>query len=198
MTARWMTRWNPAVGFEFLALGGDHAGQFGIDIVGQAAAQHVEIDVAGLHHGGGILVVDEGQKQVFERRVFVAGVRWPGPRRGGGPFRGCGRMSAWAYSFSIVHCSGCWWLRAKSMTCVTLVSATSKVIYPADADALLVDVQHDAGGLLASLVEEPFKDVDDELHRRVVVVEKQHLVERRLLGLRFSPGDDTRLIVVLV
>ena len=29
------------------------------------------------------------------------------------------------YSFSIVHCSGCSLRRAKSQTCVTLVSATS-------------------------------------------------------------------------
>src|SRR5438270_2037881 len=30
-----------------------------------------------------------------------------------------------AHAFSSVHCSGCWFSRAKSMTCVTLVSATS-------------------------------------------------------------------------
>ena len=28
-------------------------------------------------------------------------------------------------AFSSVHCSGCWFSRAKSMTCCTLVSATS-------------------------------------------------------------------------
>ena len=32
--------------------------------------------------------------------------------------------------FSITHCSGCWCWRAKSMTCVTFVSATSKVKTP--------------------------------------------------------------------
>jgi len=30
-----------------------------------------------------------------------------------------------SYAFSSVHCSGCWFSRAKSMTWVTLVSATS-------------------------------------------------------------------------
>ena len=35
------------------------------------------------------------------------------------------RRSASTYSFSSVHCSGCWCLRARSMTWVTLVSATS-------------------------------------------------------------------------
>jgi hypothetical protein len=29
------------------------------------------------------------------------------------------------YFFSITHCRGCWCLRAKSITCVTLVSAIS-------------------------------------------------------------------------
>jgi hypothetical protein len=30
-----------------------------------------------------------------------------------------------SYFFSITHCKGCWCLRAKSITCVTLVSAIS-------------------------------------------------------------------------
>src|SRR5207244_3764533 len=34
------------------------------------------------------------------------------------------------YFFSITHCRGCWCLRAKSITCVTLVSAISKVKAP--------------------------------------------------------------------
>jgi hypothetical protein len=37
----------------------------------------------------------------------------------------CHGTSAGAYFFSITHCSGCWCFRAKSITCVTLVSATS-------------------------------------------------------------------------
>ena len=71
-------------------------------------------------------------------------------------------------------------------------------IDPADADALLVDMQHDAGRLLASLAEEPLEHVHDEFHRRVVVVEQQHLVQRRLLGLRLRAGNDPCLILVSV
>jgi hypothetical protein len=59
-------------GLRILALGGDHLAQFGVDVIGQAAAQHVEIDVAGLHDGSGILVVGEREQQVLERRIFVA------------------------------------------------------------------------------------------------------------------------------
>ena len=58
------------------------------------------------------------------------GARWRARARGGGPVRDCGKSSARSplgrsYFFSITHCSGCWCLRAKSITCVTLVSATS-------------------------------------------------------------------------
>src|SRR6478672_7424096 len=61
---------------------------------------------------------------------------------------------------------------------------------PTDADALLMDVQHDSGRLLSWLVEEPLQHVHNEVHRRVVVVEEQHLVEARPLGLRPRLGDD--------
>ena len=36
-----------------------------------------------------------------------------------------GRSRLPRYAFSIVHCNGCWFSRAKSITCVTFVSATS-------------------------------------------------------------------------
>ena len=35
------------------------------------------------------------------------------------------KSAALGYFFSITHCRGCWCLRAKSITCVTLVSAIS-------------------------------------------------------------------------
>ena len=62
----------------------------------------------------------------------------------------------------------------------------------ADADTFLVHMQHDLGRILAALVEEPLQHVHHEFHRGVVVVQKQHLVEARFLGLRRGPGDDAR------
>ncbi len=50
---------------------GDQVFQLGFEIGDQAAAQLVEIDVAGAHHGRSILVVDQRQQQMLERRVFV-------------------------------------------------------------------------------------------------------------------------------
>src|SRR5215207_4304941 len=41
---------------------------------------------------------------------------------------------------------------------------------PALADAVVMHVQHDSGGGLAVLVEEPLQHVDHKIHRRVVVV----------------------------
>src|SRR5215831_291743 len=50
----------------------------------------------------------------------------------------------------------------------------------ANAHALLMDVKHDLGRLFAVLLEDVLQDVDHELHRRVVVVQHQHLVHRGL------------------
>ena len=55
-----------------LAFSRDHLSELVVDVVGQAAAQDVEIDVAGLHDGGGILVVRQREQQMFERRVLMA------------------------------------------------------------------------------------------------------------------------------
>ena len=41
----------------------------------------------------------------------------------------------------------------------------------ADADAALVDVQHHPCGILDAHLEEALQDVDDEFHRRVIVVQ---------------------------
>src|SRR4029077_4971083 len=53
-----------------------------------------------------------------------------------------------------------------------------------NADALLMDVEHNTSRLLRRLVKEALKDVHDEIHRRVVVVQKQHLVQAPPLRLR--------------
>src|SRR5690242_20703234 len=66
--------------------------------------------------------------------------------------------------------------------------------------ALLVDVEHDLGRLFAGFLEDVLQDVDDELHRSVIVIQHQHLVHRRLLGA--DPGQcqrpGTALVIVAV
>ena len=60
----------------------------------------------------------------------------------------------------------------------------------ADAHAAAMDVQHHIYRSLAGLAENLFQYVDDEFHRRVIVVQQENLVERRFLGLGARLGDD--------
>src|SRR5687768_5105973 len=50
----------------------DEVGEFAVDVIHEVAAKDVEIDIAGPHDGGRILVIDQGQEKVFEGCVFVA------------------------------------------------------------------------------------------------------------------------------
>src|SRR5665213_259359 len=70
-------------------------------------------------------------------------------------------------------------------------------IDPALAYSMLMDVQHDMGRLLPSLLKKLFEHEHHELHRRVVVVEQEHAIKRRPLGLRPCLGDDARPGVVV-
>ncbi len=54
-----------------LARAGGEVGEFGIDVLDQIAAQHVEIDVARAHHRSGVLILDQRQKQMLQRGVFL-------------------------------------------------------------------------------------------------------------------------------
>ena len=55
-----------------LAAVGDKVGQFRVDVIDEVAAQSVEINIAGAHHGGRVLIVDQRQEQMLEGGVFVA------------------------------------------------------------------------------------------------------------------------------
>ena len=54
-----------------LVRAGGQVGEFGVDVFDEVAAQHVEIDVAGAHDGGGVLIVEQRQQQMLERGVFL-------------------------------------------------------------------------------------------------------------------------------
>ena len=60
----------------------------------------------------------------------------------------------------------------------------------ADTHTVTVDMQHHLDRVLAALGEEFFQNMDDELHRRVVVVEQQHFIQAGLFGARTRLGDD--------
>ncbi len=79
-TARWITRWKPAVGLASWRPVAGEVGKFGVDVLDEAAPQRVDLDVAGPHDRGRVLVVDQGQEEMFERRVFVAAFAGQGER----------------------------------------------------------------------------------------------------------------------
>jgi hypothetical protein len=111
-----------------LVVAGDEIVELGVDVGQHGLLELIEIDIAGAHHGGGVGVVDQREQQVFERRIFVVTLVCKGQRLMQRPFEAL-RESRHSepHFFSITHCSGCWCWRAKSMTWVTLVSATSYV-----------------------------------------------------------------------
>ena len=71
MTARWMTRWKPAVGFEVFGAVGHEIVEFQFEISDQTAAQLVEIDIARPHYRCRVLIFDQREQEMFERGVFV-------------------------------------------------------------------------------------------------------------------------------
>src|SRR5262245_38296667 len=62
-------------------------------------------------------------------------------------------------------------------------------INAANADTLPVHLQHNPFRVGACFIEIALEHVHDEFHRRVVVVQHQHLVEARPFGLRPGLGD---------
>ena len=62
--------------------------------------------------------------------------------------------------------------------------------HAADPHAMAMYVQHDLDRLVAPLVEEPFQDVNDELHGRVIVVQDEDFVQARPLCFRPRFGYD--------
>ena len=65
-------------------------------------------------------------------------------------------------------------------------------------DALFVDGKHDLERLGMGHAEKPLKHMHDELHRCVIVIQKQHLVERRSLGLGTRRDNDRGVIIAIV
>eukprot|EP01026_Neomeris_dumetosa_P026666 TRINITY_DN21740_c0_g1_i1.p1 TRINITY_DN21740_c0_g1~~TRINITY_DN21740_c0_g1_i1.p1 ORF type:complete len:129 (+),score=8.55 TRINITY_DN21740_c0_g1_i1:44-430(+) len=61
-----------------------------------------------------------------------------------------------------------------------------------------MDMEHDPRRFFAVLVEESLQDMNDELHGRVVVVQHQNFVHRRLFGFRPRADDHTRIAAVVV
>ena len=60
---------------------------------------------------------------------------------------------------------------------------------------MLVHVQHDTGGCFPVLLEEAFENMNDELHRGIIVVEQKDPVKTRPFGFRLCARDDGRTAI---
>ncbi len=65
-------------------------------------------------HRGGVGVVDQREQQMLERRIFVMALVGDGQRLVEGFFERSGEYGHRRafHFFSMMHCSGCWFLRA--------------------------------------------------------------------------------------
>ena len=75
---------------------------------------------------------------------------------------------------------------------------------PANADALLMDMQHDSCCLIGVHLEKRLQHVNHEFHWRVIVVEQKHLIQARLLrfwprtrGKAYARGAASFVIIIL-
>jgi len=60
------------------------------------------------------------------------------------------------------------------------------------SDAILMNMQHDARGFLAALVEKPAQHRLDKAHGRIIIVQQQHPVHAGLFSLGPGTGNDFR------
>ena len=147
--ARWITRWKPCVGWVSASECGASRGVCSLMKSVEHPAQLLEVDAAGLQHLGRRRVVEHREQQVLDGDELV--LLLPGLDKSHvegnfeflrnhrvlplAPVRRRRRIPADtgpavnlnAQVSSIVHCNGCWCLRAMSTTCSTFAAATSRV-----------------------------------------------------------------------
>ena len=61
----------PGGGLGILVALGHQVVELGLDVGDEAALELLEVDIAGAHHGGRVLILDQRQQEMFQRGVFV-------------------------------------------------------------------------------------------------------------------------------
>ena len=69
-------------------------------------------------------------------------------------------------------------------------------IHAHNGEPLLMYRQHDVEGLRMVQAKEPLKNVNNEFHRRVIIVQQHDLEHRRTLGARLGLGHKTGIRTV--
>ena len=110
-----------------LAVGHDEAVELLVDEILEVALERFYVDVATGEYRDGIAVIGQRQQQVLQGGKLVSALTSQVHCLMQGLLKSARKRwhMTGSYCFSITHCSGCWFLRAASMTRVTLVSATS-------------------------------------------------------------------------
>ena len=166
--------------------------QFVVDEVGHVAPDLHQIDATGPHHRNGVDVVDQRQQQVFERGVFVPAFGGQGQS----PVQRLLKVSRQHRSILIGSVfldralQGVLMLPGEIHDLVDLGLRDLVRKHTAHANAAMMNVQHDPHCILVALAEELLQHVNDEFHRRVIVVQHQDLVHRRLFRLGADLGHD--------
>ena len=110
-------------GLGLAAVVGDQIAELAVDVVDEVAAQALDIDTAGPHHRDGIRILGQRQQEMLERREFMPALIGIGER----PVQRLLEIGRQHRALLLLHRALQRMLvrRAKSMTWVTLVSATS-------------------------------------------------------------------------
>lgn len=56
--------------------------------------------------------------------------------------------------------------------------------YAALADTMIMNMQHDTRRIVHVFLKKPLQDMNDKLHRSIVIIEKQNAIKAWLLGFR--------------
>jgi hypothetical protein len=89
-----------------LVISGDQIVELVVDVIEHGLSQGLDIDAARIHDGPRVLIVDQGEKEVFERRIFMLAFIRKSQCLMQRLLQACGECRH--YFFSITHCSGCW------------------------------------------------------------------------------------------
>lgn len=65
-------------------------------------------------------------------------------------------------------------------------------------NALFVDGQHNFERLGVGQAKEPFQHLHDEFHRRVVIVQQKHLIQRGSFGFGFYINNNRRIPIAVL
>ena len=174
-----------------LVVAGDEIVQFGVDI-GQntCACSSSRSTLQARMTAAASVIVDQRQQQMLKRRVFMVPLVGERQRLMKRLFQALGE-SRHVTSLLLHHALQRMLILSGEIHDLGHFGLGHlECIDPALAHSVIVNMEHDACGGFAVLLEKTLQHVNHELHRRVVVVEDEDPVEAGLLGFGLGARDD--------